>query len=123
MRIWSSLLVVSLTAASVAVVACSSDSASGGSCGSFNIYTAADPAECEPALDEKCCAQQEKCASEPGCPEIVACVNKCPKPRTDDCVNACKPDPDAPASAYADQVQVCSFVEGPAGCGWPQGLK
>jgi hypothetical protein len=107
------------------LVACSSSSSSGsggGACGSLAVYTAPDdPAQCQPAIDKSCCNEEKSCADNADCVKIVACINACPKPRQDACVNACLPDPSSVAAGYADAIQICSVTKGPSGCGWPQG--
>jgi hypothetical protein len=127
MRARSFLFVFSGLFLSVAsFVACSSSSTgatAGGACGGLKVYTAPDdPASCQPALDQNCCDQQKACAGNADCVNIVACLNACPKPRQDACVNACLPtDPNNIAAGYADGVQICSVLHTPSGCGWPQG--
>jgi hypothetical protein len=104
--------------------ACSSSkSDAAAACADLKVYTAADDApECEPALDDACCSQQSACANNGECAKMVACINACPKPRTDECIDKCTGgDPSTEPVGYVGGIQSCSYMNGPPGCGWPKG--
>jgi hypothetical protein len=84
---------------------------------------------CQQALDTACCSQENACAANPDCVKLLACINACPAPRTDACINTCSGDAGddkTPGYANLDVVARCSKAppyQEPAGidCSWPVG--
>ena len=115
----------------IVVSACASSSNgsspnAGGACG-LAFFPADYPASCQQALDSACCSLQEVCASHPDCVHLLACINACPAPRTEACVNKCAGDAgDQNTPGYADlnavgQCSKASPGSTPQGfsCAWP----
>jgi hypothetical protein len=55
------------------------------------IFSKGSDSACQSVVDEGCCGEQIVCARYADCVDAVACMNACPTPRTQDCVNACRP--------------------------------
>jgi hypothetical protein len=79
---------------------------------------------CQAWNDMYCCKQQEDCAADPVCAKWIACIDECPSPRSDACVNACTPNA-APLdlfNAWGACVRASKPEGGvglPSGCQWP----
>ena len=72
---------------------------------------------CQLWLDTNCCELEKRCDS--NCKAIIACVNACPTPKTDDCLGTCAANFDQTA---LDNIASCSkAVPPPTGstCVWP----
>jgi hypothetical protein len=72
---------------------------------------------CQAWLDTYCCAQEKAC--DVACRGIIACVARCPIPRTEACVSNCTPAvPNAQLNAIADCSKSAPPPQG-AVCVWP----
>lgn len=83
------------------------------SCG---IVLYSEPA-CQSWLDTNCCGFEKRCDA--SCRSIIACVNGCPTPKTDECLGTCTGNFD---NSTLDDLANCSkTVDPPAGhnCVWP----
>jgi hypothetical protein len=76
------------------------DIASCGACG-LALYSSGYPSSCQTALDGTCCAEEQACGGNPGCLDVVNCINACPAPRQNSCVNACARAGDVPPALTA----------------------
>ena len=115
----------------VALATCSSKStpsgATSGGPGSaclLAFYSADYDARCQPALDQACCQEEKTCGVNFDCAKLVYCINGCPWPRTDSCINACGNGTPSPPG-YAELTAVANCGKGPgyknpgASCAWP----
>jgi hypothetical protein len=115
----------------IAAAACASSSngstpAAVGACG-LAFFPADYAPSCQEALDTACCSLEQVCAGHPDCVHLLACINACPAPRTDTCVNSCAGDAgDENTPGYADlnalgQCSKASPGTTPQGfsCSWP----
>ena len=72
---------------------------------------------CQNWLDTNCCEVEKQCDS--NCRAIIACVNACPVPKTDDCLGTCAGNFDQTA---LDDIASCSKAVAPptgSSCTWP----
>jgi hypothetical protein len=83
-------------------------------------------ASCQSWSDQYCCNQQKACAANAACAQLIACIDACPSPRKDPCINACTPDGGS-AVDLLDAFGSCSKStpsggpEIPSSCEWPTG--
>jgi hypothetical protein len=82
---------------------------------------------CQDWTDQYCCGQQKACAADAACAKLVACLNACPSPRQNACINACTPDGGS-AVNLLDGIETCTVDTPPTGgpqipdpCEWPTG--
>ncbi|MGO9837229.1 MAG: hypothetical protein ACLP1X_23790 [Polyangiaceae bacterium] len=96
----------------------------GGACG-LALFPPDFPSSCQTVADHFCCTQEQACAANADCINLVKCANACPAPRQDSCVNACGPADAAtpPGAAELNAIADCSSTapDGgwPASCDWP----
>src|SRR5262249_19277242 len=91
-------------------------------CG-LEFYPPDFPTQCQAALDRACCNAEKACGANADCKKLVACVNACPAPRTDDCVTACAGGSASPPG-YPELDAIATCTKGPpydagAECNWP----
>jgi hypothetical protein len=80
------------------------------------VVVFSDPT-CQTWLDTNCCEVEKSCDT--NCRAIIACVNACPTPKTDDCLGTCAGNFDQTA---LDDIASCTkSAPMPAGstCAWP----
>ena len=113
----------------LAAFACSSSSSpssssDAGACG-LALFPPDFPPSCQTAMDQACCTQEGACGANADCVHLVACVNACPAPRQDSCVNACGPSDGGAPPGYSEleAIATCSTTQAPtdsgAACAWP----
>lgn len=81
------------------------------------------PSSCQTALDAVCCDQEKACGASADCAKLVDCIDACPKPRTDACINECTGDASQPPGFdLLDAISTCSKGKLDAGteCNWPR---
>ena len=84
-----------------------------GRCG---VVLYADPT-CQIWLDTNCCEIEKRCDA--NCKSVIACVNACPAPKTDDCLGTCAANFD---QTGLDDIASCSKAVAPptgSACTWP----
>jgi hypothetical protein len=103
----------------------SSNGASGALCG-LALTGPKWAASCQTWSDQYCCNEQKACAADAACAKLIACIEACPTPRNDVCLNACSPD-GGPAGKLLDAFGNCTRAtpaggqDLPATCEWPTG--
>ena len=98
-------------------------------CGSAKVTAPTWAAACQSWLDRNCCAQQSTCSADPGCAQLVACIDACIASQPDTCSGTCKGQALTDAIGRYDAVGTCTASVGdadggvsatlPAGCAWP----
>jgi hypothetical protein len=134
MNVWSTSLVL---AAVVTISGCVQlgDSDKGGddggtaTCGARKISAPKWSSLCQTWLDRNCCSQQTVCNADPGCAQLLACVNSCAQSSPDTCSSTCKGQALTDAIGRYDAIGTCTSAVGdgdggvsatlPAGCVWP----
>ncbi|MDB4993840.1 MAG: hypothetical protein JWM74_1272 [Myxococcaceae bacterium] len=91
-----------------------------GACG-MALYTKEWEPKCQSVLDGACCNEERACGADAGCVKIIACINACPSPRKDACVNGCATQGEkTPGYAALDTLAGCTKSKN-VGCPWPTG--
>jgi len=121
---WTLLHLPGILAAGALIAGCSGPSKSDskdaatttaqpGQCG---VVLYAD-STCQIWLDTNCCEVEKRCDS--NCRAIIACVNACPVPKSDDCVGTCAGNFDQ--TAFDDIANCSKSFAPPTGstCTWP----
>ncbi len=91
----------------------------------LSFYSAEYDPRCQSALDAACCPEEKACGVDSDCYALVRCIDACPAPRQDACVNACGDGtPNPPGLAHLTGVSECgksTKYQPPTGvsCAWP----
>jgi hypothetical protein len=90
-----------------------------GPCG-MTFYPNDYEPSCQLLLDHYCCDQEKACAADTACTTVIACIDACPTPRQDTCINACGTTEPSTLNALAQCTKQPPYTV-PAGidCGWP----
>jgi len=91
-----------------------------GGCG-LAFYPSDSEPSCQLLLDKYCCDQEKACAGDAACKALVKCIDDCPAPRDQACIQACGTSGETQLDAIATCTKTPPYAVPPGlSCGWPQ---